>query len=83
MNGYTIIAEKLEKNEPLDENERKLAILCVKFMQRCRYENVPDCPFISGEAGQKRDGDHMPEYFFICPTYGVDFSVLYKRVDKE
>jgi len=37
-------------------------------------------PFICGVVGEK-DRNGMPEYFKICPTYGVGFSYNYKRVD--
>ena len=78
MNGYDVIAEKIEKGEALDKNETKLTIMCIKFMKNCRYEHVPDVPFICGEGGSN-DESGMPEYFFICPTYGVDWSTRYKR----
>lgn len=76
------IKEKIEKGEALDETERKLVGIALKWWQNCRYEQIPDTPFIHGTAGKIREGDKMPEYFLICPTYGVDWSVPYKRVDK-
>jgi len=38
--------------------------------------------FITGVGG-KQDANGMPEYILVCPTYGLDFSYRYKRVDPE
>ena len=79
--GYDIVAEKIEKQEELSEKERQLARVALKFLQTCRYEHVPETPFICGEAG-KNGEDGMPEFYFICPTYGLDGFAVYKK-DKD
>jgi hypothetical protein len=43
-------------------------------------DKSPDTYFISGEAGPK-DDNRLPEYVSICPAMGVDFSVMYKKVE--
>lgn len=37
--------------------------------------------FICGEGGEK-DSLNLPERIYICPAYGVDFSVVYTRTDQ-
>jgi len=41
------------------------------------YEKL-QVPFICGIAGEN-DQIGLPEYFFICPTYGMDGHALYKK----
>jgi hypothetical protein len=81
MTVYSELAEKIKNNEELTEKERMATAIAVKFLENCRYQNVPNVPFICGEAGEKgKDG--MPEFFFIAPTYGVDGFAVYKK-DKD
>lgn len=73
--------EKVKNNQPLDEKELKVFETMMYFAQKLLYEHIADTPFICGQSGEVREGDKMPEYFFICPSYGCDFSVLFKRDD--
>ncbi len=79
--GIDIIIDKINKVEELTEGERKTVSIALKWLAAAMYEKIPDTPFICGHGGKAREGDNMPEYFHICPTYGVDWSVTYKRVD--
>ncbi len=38
--------------------------------------------FINGEGGTK-DSAGLPERVYICPAFGADFSIMYKRIDSN
>lgn len=38
--------------------------------------------FITGKGGES-DSNGLPEYIFVCPSYGCDWAVTYKKADKE
>lgn len=66
----------------LNDEERKQFEVLKKMFFHTIPERMPDTYFISGEAGEKNECG-LPEYVSICPAYGVDFSVMYKRVDGQ
>ena len=51
------------------------------ILQRITPETHPGVLFIHAELGQK-DRNGMPEELLVVPTYGVDFSYVYKRTDR-
>ena len=62
----------------ISEQEVKVLKKALQVYQTILYEKIPDTPFICGEGGKKENG--MPEYFFVCPTYGADGTYIYKKV---
>jgi len=50
-----------------------------KVLQHIIPEKFPGVYFIVGESGEK-DRNGLPESIQLSPTYGADFTVLYKRV---
>ena len=66
--------------KPLGETEREQFEVLKKMFFHKIPEQMPDTYFISGEVGEK-DYYGLPEYIPICPAYGLDFSVMYKRID--
>ena len=37
--------------------------------------------FICGEAGEK-DVAGLPEFIQVCPAYGLDYGVMYQKIEK-
>ena len=67
---------------PLNETEREQFEVLKKMFFHTIPERMPDTYFISGEVGEKNEHG-LPEYISVCPAYGLDFSVMYKRVDND
>ena len=74
------IAMGLRADDPLDDTERKQFEALKRMFFHMMPDKSPDTYFISGEAGPK-DDNRLPEYISICPAMGVDFSVMYKKVE--
>jgi len=70
------------KNNPLDDTEREQFELLKKMFLHRIPERMPDTYFICGDGGET-DEDTLPEYIFICPAYGVGWSIPYKKVSYE
>jgi hypothetical protein len=64
---------KLERSLELYERER------IRF--RHTHPEMTGVYFISGEGGNK-DTNLLPEYVWVCPAYGCDWSQRYVRTDK-
>ena len=64
---------KLEKSLELYERER------IRF--RHAKPEMTGAYFISGEGGNK-DNNCLPEYIWICPAYGCDWSQRYVRTEQ-
>jgi len=74
--GYRELEEKLKTNNPeFTAEELRVLQIAVKFLKNASYEHI-NIPFICGEAGEK-DNMGMPDYFLICPLYGVDSNLVY------
>lgn len=52
-----------------------------RIIQQVYPEYCPDVYFITGQAGDS-DSNGMPEEIHVCPSYGVDWIMVYKRTDK-
>ena len=78
INKIDNISKKLKAGETLDEKELSVVSIALKSLQSILYEQLSYVPFICGEAGDKGP-DGMPEYFFICPNYGLDGWASYKK----
>ena len=76
------IAMGLKMDDPLDDTERKRFEALRWMFFHMMPEKSPDTYFICGEGGS-RDEDTLPEYVFICPAYGVGWSMPYKKVSYE
>ncbi len=67
-------------NEPLSGTEREQFELLKKMFFHRVPERMPDTYFICGDGGET-DDDMLPEYIFVCPAYGVGWSIAYKKVN--
>jgi hypothetical protein len=72
MTGVSIMSDKT-KEELIEENTRLRKVLSTSFPER------------SGDifiCGSSKDvsSDGLPESVMICPTYGADYFVVYRRV---
>jgi hypothetical protein len=66
--------------DELIEHVEELQARCEQLIRILRHL-LPDRSemfFICGEAGQQ-DEDGLPEAIQVCPTYGADWSALYRR----
>jgi hypothetical protein len=83
---YNKLEELYTRDDYVNVTKHEMAVVkrALDVYQTILYEKIPDTPFICGKGGKKNDVG-MPEYFFICPTYGVDAGLVYnyKRVDRE
>lgn len=70
------LANKIRNGDPLDERERQLASHIIAAFSQAYYEKT-GCMFISGSGDLKEDG--FPDYVLVCPAYGSDGSVMYRR----
>lgn len=61
------------KEELLEENTRLRTVLSTRFPERSGDI------FICGSS-KDRSPDGLPESVMICPTYGADYFVVYRRV---
>jgi len=43
-------------------------------------DKFPDTYFISGQGGDV-DKNGLPDRLYVCPAYGVDWVVTYKKVN--
>lgn len=64
---------KLEKSLELYERER------IRF--RHANPEMTGVYFISGESGNK-DNNCLPEYLWVCPAYGCDWSQRYVKTEQ-
>lgn len=64
---------------PLSDDEREQFEALKKMFYHIIPEKMPDTYFICGEGGSK-DDNNLPEFILICPAYGVEYSVVYKKV---
>ena len=67
-------------NELLSGTEREQFELLKKMFFHRVPERMPDTYFICGDGGET-DDDMLPEYIFVCPAYGVGWSIAYKKVN--
>lgn len=81
-NRYDELIEAIDKREISDADFEHLKII-IHFVKNIRAQEVFGIPFISDMMGEKNPGDKLTEWIGICPAYGADFSVLYKRVDNK
>lgn len=69
----------------IEENEKLRRGLDIYKRERIRfrhsYPEITGNYFISGELG-KKDDNFLPEYILVCPAYGADWSILYKKMEK-
>ena len=76
MNDIENIANKIQNEMSLNENERNKASKILMLVSQAKFETSRSM-FISGYAGETDNS--LPEYVFICPEYGADFSIAYKK----
>jgi hypothetical protein len=79
--GIELLQEKVKNGDELDDKERRVVNIALRAARNLLYDKQPYIPFICGEGGEKGD-DEMPEFFFICPNYGLDGFAVYKK-DKD
>lgn len=73
----TVYTETLARmHEAADEIERLR-----KWIESQHYDRL-SVPFICGVGGKIQD-DHLPERIMVCPAYGSDIVVMFKRVSKN
>lgn len=53
-----------------------------KIIRRIYVEHFPDTYFVCGESGNK-DQNGLPDRIEVCPAYGVDWSQIYERTDRQ
>ena len=71
--------EKLKSGSvDFDEAERRVLIIAMKVLQQVFAEKLPDVAFICGEGGEK-DAMGLHEFYFICPSYGLEGMATYKK----
>lgn len=78
-----IILSKL-LNDAADELEAQLDLIAKqqKIIRRIYVEHFPDTYFVCGESGSK-DQNGLPDRIEVCPAYGVDWSQIYERTDRQ
>jgi hypothetical protein len=64
----------------ITEEEYKLFTKLKTALKHSSPEKFPDTYFITGASGNK-DNHGMPDTVFLCPAYGLDYVVAYKKVD--
>ena len=68
----------------LEENRRLKRALEIYAEERKRFaHSEPEMTgfyFLTGGYGEVNPNDNLPEYVSICPAYGCDFTISYKRV---
>lgn len=71
-------------NQGADELEEILKLLekQQKIIRRIYVEHFPDTYFVCGESGSK-DQNGLPDRIEVCPAYGVDWSQIYERTDRQ
>jgi hypothetical protein len=71
-------------NQGADELEAILDLLAKqqKIIRRIYVEHFPDTYFVCGESGNK-DQNGLPDRIEVCPAYGVDWSQIYERTDRQ
>jgi hypothetical protein len=72
------LQDKIKEGGELNDKERNVINIALKVLRQAFSDKVPYVPFICGEAG-KKGKDGMPEYFMICPNYGLDGFAVYKK----
>lgn len=67
-----------------DELEAQLELIAKqqKIIRRIYVEHFPDTYFLCGESGNK-DQNGLPDRIEVCPAYGVDWSQIYERTDRQ
>jgi len=73
------MAERVRSGNGSSEDLEKAAKVLMLFGQAA-IEKGSGSMFICGTAG-KTGPDGMPPYIQVCPTYGSDWVVMYKRVE--
>jgi hypothetical protein len=70
--------------EAADELEEILKLLekQQKIIRRIYVDHFPDTYFVCGESGSK-DQNGLPDRIEVCPAYGVDWSQIYERTDRQ
>jgi hypothetical protein len=72
MDTDETIQQLIKERDQLKEKcEKQSAILAKIFPEQSGHY------FICGEGGDK-DQMGLPTYLFVCPTYGLDGSAIYK-----
>lgn len=66
----------------IEELEDKLSKL-ENLVKSLTFDKVPDIPFLCGMGGESDKYTGLPEYVHVCPAYGSDITVLYRKVTKE
>ena len=61
------------KEELIEENTRLRKVLSTSFPERSGDI------FICGSS-KDRSSDGLPRFIMICPTYGADYFVTYRKV---
>jgi hypothetical protein len=71
-------------NDAADELEAQLELIAKqqKIIRRIYVEHFPDTYFVCGESGSK-DQNGLPDRIEVCPAYGVDWSQIYERTDRQ
>jgi hypothetical protein len=71
------LERRLRGGGSISEEERHYLALAISVLKAAFYDRC-NFPFICGEAGEK-DESGMPEFYDICPMYGVGGSAQYRR----
>ena len=71
-------------NNAANELEAQLDLIAKqqKIIRRIYVEHFPDTYFVCGESGNK-DQNGLPDRIEVCPAYGVDWSQIYERTDRQ
>ena len=72
-----VLIPKAERGE-YGEESKLISTSLWFFLQAVSDKGHGDVEFICGAAGEK-DSMGLYEYYFICPTYGLDGSAVYKK----
>jgi hypothetical protein len=75
--GMDIVYVRGDLIEALEEQNKRLSKIIAALMP-----HLVEHYFICGEGGEK-DDNGLPDAISICPAYGADWTVTYKRVKHE
>jgi hypothetical protein len=67
----------------LEAEVERLKAKCDKqalMLRRLFPDQSPDTYFICGDGGEK-DSNGLPDFVLICPAYGCDWSIMYRKTD--
>jgi hypothetical protein len=84
LNEWDFDGAEEDMSAAADELEEILKLLekQQKIIRRIYVEHFPDTYFVCGESGSK-DQNGLPDRIEVCPAYGVDWSQIYERTDRQ